>query len=82
MVAEGVADPQGVVVVRRVRQRDTGARGVAGAEEGPEVGLAGDPQRGDEQVIPAAVAVDGADSAGGTWRRSTRRGGKPFVVHR
>lgn len=39
---------------------EAGADGIAGPEEGSEVGLKGDPERGDQEVIPAAMAAAAA----------------------
>src|ERR1039458_9047136 len=58
-----VPDGRCLTVVRGVGDRDAGAGRIAGAQQGAEVGLVGDPERGDDQVPPAAV---GPRSAGPT----------------
>ncbi len=53
--AERVTDGERLAVVRRVRKGDACPDRVTGAKKSAEVGLIGDPQRRDEQVIPTAV---------------------------
>jgi hypothetical protein len=75
-----IADAQRVAIVGRVGNREARAGGVAGAEEGSEVGLVGDPERGNDQVAPTAVTAGAARSADvpPSWRASRRGGGPPF----
>jgi hypothetical protein len=47
-------------VVRSCRYCDARADRVARAEQGPEVGLEGNPQRSYDQVVPAAVPMSAA----------------------
>jgi hypothetical protein len=55
--SERVALREGCSVVGRVRDRDTCTDGIARPEEGSEVRLKGDPERGNNEVVPAAVAA-------------------------
>lgn len=60
MGAERVAVRERLPVVARVGDYDTRADRIARSQEGPEICLEGDPQRGDDEVIPAAVRASAA----------------------
>lgn len=51
-----VADLKRVPVMPRARHRKARADGVARAQQGAEVGVVGDPERSDDEVVPATVA--------------------------
>jgi hypothetical protein len=66
---------EGLPVVRGMRDSDTRANRIAGPEEGPEVRLEGDPQGGNYEMVPAAVAAAAAaaaDVAGTRFLRAQR----------
>jgi hypothetical protein len=52
--ASRVPDGERLAVVRGVGDRDAGAGRIAGAQQGAEVGLVGDPERGDDVVLGRA----------------------------
>ena len=54
--AKGVSDAEGVLVMPRVRYGETRADRVAGAQQGAEVGVIGNPERSHDEVVPAAVS--------------------------
>ena len=54
--AQGVADPESLLVVPRARYGETCTDRVAGPEQCAEVGVIGDPQRGDDEMVPATMA--------------------------
>ena len=63
-------------VVRRVRYGEARADRVAGAQQGAEVGVVGDPERRDDEMVPAAVpggAALAAQVARPLCRRATAR---------
>ena len=55
MVAKRVAGGERLAVVGRVGHGDAGSDRVTGAKQGAEVRPVGDPERRDDQVVPAAV---------------------------
>jgi hypothetical protein len=52
-----VADGERVAVVLGVRNGHARAGGVTGAQQGAEVGLVGNPQRGDDEMPPTPVSA-------------------------
>jgi hypothetical protein len=54
--SERVPMVQGLAIMVSRRDRDAGANGVAGAHQRPEICTVGDPQRGNNKVLPTAVA--------------------------
>lgn len=57
---QGVSPVERPVIVVRAGHGHAGADGVAGAKQRPEVRLVGHPQRGDDQLVPAAVLAPAA----------------------
>ena len=61
--AQRVAPGQGFVDPAERRHGQAGADGVAGTQQGAQVGTVHRPERGGDQVTPAAVGVSPAGSA-------------------
>ena len=54
-LSQGVAVVQSLAIVAGRRDGDTGADGIAGTKQRPEVGAIGDPERSDDQMPPTTV---------------------------
>jgi hypothetical protein len=61
--AQGVPVRECSPVVRRVRNRDTRSDGIARPEQGAEVRLERDPQRGNDEMVPASMATPTSSTA-------------------
>jgi hypothetical protein len=61
--AQGVPVRERSPVVRRVRNCNTRSNGVARPEQGAEVRLERDPERGDDEMVPASMATPTSSTA-------------------